>query len=111
MYVFCICAPPTPRRLSERCRGLGESLGDKSLMKFLRYKNYDSGAAFRMIEYIHAYRVNYPERWIERGKGPRDYDYVYDLRCVEVLRHRNPRDGSAVIVMGYCTEIYIYKRQ
>lgn len=35
------------------------------------------------------------------GKGPKDFEYVYTLGSFELLKHRNPIDGSAVIVLRW----------
>lgn len=100
LLLISTCAPPSLNsRLAENHEGLAELLGDKNLLKFLRYKDYDGEAAFNMITMINDYRINYPERWIPEGKGPRDYAYVYNLRSIEILRHRNPIDGSAIVVL------------
>lgn len=79
-------------------------------MKFLRYKNYDSCGAFKMIKSIDDYRVAYPERWIPKGYGPRNYEYVFRLKSLEILHHRNPLDGTAVVIvrcvnLSYSSEI------
>ncbi|OQR76182.1 alpha-tocopherol transfer protein-like [Tropilaelaps mercedesae] len=87
------------KRLTKEIGGWEQVLDDKHLLKFLRYKDCDSVAAFKMLRAAQEFRLADPKRHFPEGKGPLDYAYVYNLRCVEVLRYRNPRDGSAVAIL------------
>lgn len=86
-------------RLSDGIPGWEHILDDKHLLKFLRYKDLNVPATFKMFDLIHKRRMAEPTRYFPEGKGPLHYKHVYELRCAEVLHHRNPRDGTAVVII------------
>lgn len=64
-----------------------------------------------MFDLIHKRRMAEPTRYFPEGKGPLHYKHVYELRCAEVLHHRNPRDGTAVVIIRlvvFCTSVFSF---
>ncbi|XP_003743642.1 alpha-tocopherol transfer protein-like [Galendromus occidentalis] len=91
------------RKLRNKMEGIMEGseavVPDRELVKTLRYKKFDVDKAFRMAAMTCRNALAQNLAHMPFGKGPKDFGYVYALRSFELLRHRNPKDGSAVVVL------------
>lgn len=68
-------------------------------------KDYDSTGTVKLIEAFLDYRMNYPDQCIPEGYGPCNYTDAFDLNSFQILRHRNPFDGSAVLIFRFALSI------
>lgn len=86
-------------RVEEILEGSEGIVRDRELIKVLRYKKYNVERALRMVEMMCRNERDQNLAHMPYGKGPADFKHVYVLKSFELLRHRNPIDGSAVVII------------
>lgn len=89
------------RNLLEEQDEFYPKLEDDYLIRFLRAKKYDVNKAFRLLRQYYRCRLIAPEKFCPIGLGPKDIKHLYDLRMGMLLPHRNPYDGTAIMVMQF----------
>lgn len=73
-------------------------LDDDFLLKFLRARKLNSDEAFLLVLNYYSQRKSDWQMVRPMGKGPCDYRHIYSLQTFTILPHRNPIDGSAVVI-------------
>ncbi|OQR79937.1 alpha-tocopherol transfer protein-like [Tropilaelaps mercedesae] len=76
-------------------------LDDDFLIRFLRAKKYDQDKALRLYRNFFRVRLFDPNVYSPMGKGPKDFQHLYNLNVGHLLRHRNPINGACVLVWQF----------
>ena len=74
---------------------------DRFLLRFLRARKFNVEKAYKLMCNFYKVRLQNPSLYVPVGMGPKDFAQLYDLECGTILRHRNPKDGTAVIVCRF----------
>ncbi|OQR69713.1 alpha-tocopherol transfer protein-like [Tropilaelaps mercedesae] len=74
---------------------------DRFLLRFLRARKFDVDKALKLMRNFYKVRLQNPRLYVPIGMGPRDFKHLYELDCCALLRHRNPLDGTVVLVCRF----------
>lgn len=74
---------------------------DRFLLRFLRARKFDVDKAYKLMRNFYKVRLQNPQRYVPIGLGPRDFKHLYELNCAVLLRHRNPLDGTVIVLCRF----------
>lgn len=71
---------------------------DEFLLRFLRAKKFDLDRAVSTYKRYFRIRLVDPERFMPKGKGPKDYAEAFKLQVGTLLERLNPLDGTTTVI-------------
>ncbi|XP_003741615.3 clavesin-2-like [Galendromus occidentalis] len=80
---------------------------DEFLLRFLRAKKFDLDRAVSTYKRYFRIRLVDPERFMPKGKGPKDYAEAFKLQVGTLLERLNPLDGTTTVIWrlgNWCPE-------